>query len=92
MGCASKLQIDLKKDCQYKIYQLKGPNRLVVDIFRINIIKQTSPVAQGVTYTYMQDEMNGKQIKAYLVSVALMHHTPSSAVFSLPVPIMDVEV
>lgn len=67
---ASKLQIDLKKDCQYKIYQLKGPNRLVVDIFRINIIKQTSPVAQGVTYTYMQDEMNGKQIQAYLVSVA----------------------
>lgn len=66
----SKLVVNLNKDCQYKIYKLQGPNRLVIDIFRINIIKQSQELAKGVTYTYLQDEMNGRQIQAYLVSVA----------------------
>lgn len=65
----SKLQITLAKDCQYKIYQLKGPDRLVIDIFRINIIKESKQLAKGVTYTYLQDELNGKQIQGYLLSV-----------------------
>ena len=67
---ASKLVIDLKKDCQYKVYALTNPHRLVVDIFRINIIKQSKALAKGVIYTYAQDEMNGRQIQAYVVTVA----------------------
>lgn len=66
---SSKLLIELNKECQYKVYQLQGPHRLVVDLFRINIVKQTKQLAKGVTYTYLQDEMNGRQIQAYLVSV-----------------------
>lgn len=66
---AAKLVVKLKKDCQYKIYQLKEPNRLVLDIFRINIVRQEKNLAKGVTYTYLQDEINGRQIQAYLVSV-----------------------
>lgn len=66
---ASKLVIDLTKECQYKVYQLATPHRLVVDIFRINILKQTQQLAKGVSYTYLQDEMNGRQIQAYLVEV-----------------------
>ncbi len=65
----SRLQITLAKDCQYKIYQLTSPDRLVIDIFRINIISQSRQLAKGVTYTYLQDELNGKQIQAYLLSV-----------------------
>ena len=65
----AKLMIELNKDCQYKVYQLQGPHRLVVDLFRINIVKQSKQLAKGVTYTYLQDEMNGRQIQAYLVSV-----------------------
>lgn len=65
----SRLQITLAKDCQYKIYQLKAPDRLVIDIFRINIIKESKQLAKGVTYTYLQDELNGKQIQGYLLSV-----------------------
>ena len=65
----AKLMIELNKDCQYKVYQLQGPHRLVVDLFRINIVKQSKQLANGVTYTYLQDEMNGRQIQAYLVSV-----------------------
>lgn len=67
---ASKLVIDLAKDCQYKVFQLKAPNRLVVDIYRINIIRQTRQLAQGVSYTFIQDELNGRQVQAYLVTVA----------------------
>ena len=66
---SSKLLIELNKECQYKVYQLQGPHRLVVDLFRINIVKQSKQLAKGVTYTYLQDEMNGRQIQAYLVSV-----------------------
>lgn len=66
---SSKLLIELNKECQYKVYQLQGPHRLVVDLFRINIVKQSKQLANGVTYTYLQDEMNGRQIQAYLVTV-----------------------
>ena len=65
----SKLLIELNKECQYKVYQLPNPHRLVVDLFRINIVKQSKQLAKGVTYTYLQDEMNGRQIQAYLVSM-----------------------
>jgi exopolysaccharide biosynthesis protein len=67
---ASKLLIDLSKDAQYKVYQLANPYRLVVDIYRISILKQSRELAKGVTYTYLQDEMNGRQLQAHLVSVA----------------------
>ena len=60
----SKLLVDLNKECQYKVYQLANPHRLVVDLFRINIVKQSRSLAKGVTYTYLQDEMNGRQIQA----------------------------
>lgn len=65
----SRLEIELTKDCQYKVYNLENPHRLVVDIFRIDIVKQTEKIADGVTYTYLQDEINGKQIQSYLLSV-----------------------
>lgn len=67
---SARLLIDLKRDCQYKIYQLPEPHRLVVDIFRINIVKQSKKLAEGVTYSYLQDEMNGRQIQAYAVEIA----------------------
>ena len=66
----AKLVIDLNKDCQYKIYPLKSPDRLVIDIYRIPISKTTTQLAGGVTYTYSQDELDGRPIVSYLVSVA----------------------
>lgn len=65
----SVLEINLAKNCQYKVYNLENPHRLVIDVFRIDIVKQTRQVAPGVTYTYLQDEINGKQIQSYLLSV-----------------------
>lgn len=66
----AQLVIDLNKDCQYKVYPLKGPDRLVIDIYRIPISKTTTQLAGGVSYTFSQEELNGRPLKTYLVSVA----------------------
>ena len=66
----AQVVIDLTKDCQYKLYNLKNPDRLVLDIYRIPISKTTMQLAGGVTYTYAQEELNGRPIVSYLVSVA----------------------
>ena len=81
-GKASKLTINLAKDCQYKVYRLEGPNRLVIDVFRINIITQNKTLANGVTYSYRQDEFNGKQVHAFVLALskdALCELRPFSA-------------
>ena len=67
---SSLLNINLAKDCQYKVYRLTGPDRLVIDIFRINIITQTKTLAKGVTYSYRQDEFNGKQVHAFVLALS----------------------
>lgn len=66
----SKLTIVLNKDCQYKVYRLPQPERLVVDIYRITILKQSQQLAKGVEYTFYQDELDGRQIQAYAVTLA----------------------
>ena len=65
----AQLVINLTKDCQYKIYPLKGPDRLVIDIYRIPISRRTTQLAGGVTYTYAQEELNGRPLVSYMVSV-----------------------
>ncbi len=62
---ASELQIVTERRAQYKIYWLQQPERLVIDLYRINLIEASRELAQGVTYTYLQDEMNGRQVQAY---------------------------
>ena len=66
----AQVVIDLTKDCQYKLYPLKNPDRLVLDIYRIPISKTTMQLSGGVTYTYAQEELNGRPLVSYLVSVA----------------------
>ncbi len=67
---AGRLTVNLAKDCQYKIYRLENPDRLVIDIFRISIIHNSRQLADGVKYTYVQDEINGRQIQAHIVEIA----------------------
>lgn len=67
---SSQLTINMIKNCQYKVLQYTNPHRLVIDVYRIDLIKQEKTLAKGVTYTCIQDEMNGTQIQANLLSVA----------------------
>lgn len=67
---SSLLTINMAKDCQYKVYRLDNPNRLVIDIFSINIITQSKALTKGVTYSYRQDEFNGKQVHAFVIALS----------------------
>ena len=67
---SSQLAINAIKDCQFKVLQYENPHRLVIDVYRIELIKQEKKLAEGVTYTYIQDEMNGTQIQANLLSIS----------------------
>ncbi len=66
----SQLNIRMTQECQYKIYRLTNPHRLVIDIFRINLVREEKQLAKGVKYTYLQDEMNGKQMQACVLEIA----------------------
>ncbi|MDO4177686.1 MAG: phosphodiester glycosidase family protein [Phascolarctobacterium sp.] len=67
---ASKLVINTAKNCEYKIFSLKNPHRLVIDVYRITIIKKKESIASGVDYTFMQDEFKGRQIQAHLLEIS----------------------
>ena len=50
---SSRLQINLKKPAQHKVIVLKKPNRLVIDVYRIQIIKITKDLGgAGLSLTY----------------------------------------
>ncbi|MBQ9697366.1 MAG: phosphodiester glycosidase family protein [Acidaminococcaceae bacterium] len=66
----SRLQISLKKAAQHKVIVLKKPDRIVVDIYRIQIIKTSKDLGNGLTYTFWQDDMNGLPIRLYALSLS----------------------
>ena len=66
----SKLVIDLNRDLQYKVYALKEPNRLVIDLYRLQLYTKVRELAGGVTYREKQEEFEGRPLTSYLVSVA----------------------
>lgn len=69
-GKASKLLITMTKNCDYKIFRLDNPHRLVIDIYRITIYKKKQNIAKGVDYTFMQDDFQGRPIQWHLLEVA----------------------
>lgn len=64
-----RLVMRLGEGATYKIFKLVQPDRLVVDIYRLQKIRQTQGLASGVNYTFIQDEVNGLPIQAYLVEI-----------------------
>ena len=66
----SRLQVGLKKPAQHKILVLKNPNRIVIDIYRIQIIKVTKNLGNGLSYTFWQDDMSGLPVRLYVLSLA----------------------
>ena len=66
----SRLQINLKKPAQHKVIVLKKPNRLVIDVYRIQIVRITKDLGGGLAYTYWQDDMSGLPVRLYVLSLA----------------------
>ena len=66
----SRLQINLKKPAQHKVLVLKKPDRLVIDVYRIQIVKITKDLGGGLSYTFWQDDMSGLPVRLYVLSLA----------------------
>jgi hypothetical protein len=78
---SARLQIRLKKPAQHKVLVLKNPNRIVVDVYRIQIIKVSKELGKGLKYTFWQDDMGGLPVRLYVLSLA-----PDSGYYLKPFP------
>lgn len=66
---SGRLVISLAKTSEYKIFKLENPHRLVIDVYRISIFKRKQNIADGVDYTFEQNELNGKPFQAHIVEI-----------------------
>ena len=66
----SQLVVSLKKPAQHKVTVLKKPNRLVIDVYRIQIVKVTKDLGNGLAYTFWQDDMSGLPVRIYALTLA----------------------
>ena len=66
----SQLVVGLKKPAQHKVTVLKRPNRLVIDVYRIQIVKVTKDLGNGLAYTFWQDDMSGLPVRIYAMTLA----------------------
>ena len=77
----ARLHISLKKPAQHKVLVLKNPHRLVIDVYRIQIIKVSKDLGKGLQYTFWQDDMGGLPVRLYVLSLA-----PDSGYYLKPFP------
>jgi len=75
----SRLQINLKKAAQHKVLVLKKPHRIVVDVYRIQIIRISKDLGKGLSYSYWQDDMSGLPVRIYVLSLS-----PDSGYYLMP--------
>ena len=66
----SQLVVGLKKPTQHKVIVLKRPNRLAIDVYRIQIVKVTKDLGNGLAYTFWQDDMSGLPVRIYALTLA----------------------
>ena len=64
-----RLQISLKKAAQHKVVVLKNPNRIVVDVYRIQMIRIEKDLGNGLAYSFWQDDMKGLPVRLYALSL-----------------------
>ena len=78
----SRLIINLAKNNQYQIFALSNPHRLVLDFPKIEKIDKTQKIQNGINYRFIQNELEGRQFQAYIVTAtpeARMELRPFSA-------------
>ncbi len=65
-----RVVIDLKNDTMYKVFTLKNPNRVVVDIIRSYNQKFQEEIVPGVQYTYWSRGTKDGPVAMYMVDAA----------------------
>lgn len=66
---AARLVVELNKEQQHKVFALQKPNRIVLDIYRILVTKNTVDQGKGLKYTFWQDDMEGLPIQMYILEL-----------------------
>ena len=66
---SSRLDIVLNKASQHRILVLKNPNRIVIDIYRIAVVKTSKNLGKGLDYTYWQDDFGGEPLRMYILEL-----------------------
>lgn len=69
-GKGSVLTIKLSRNVKPKLLRLQKPDRLVIDFPKIVVMRQDKQLTQGVNYSFLQDDFEGRQIQAHLIAVA----------------------
>ena len=55
---------------KYSIFSLKSPNRLVIDLKRVNYDKRVIKIADGVTYTYLREYVDSLPEEFYILEIS----------------------
>lgn len=69
-GDKTRLIVDLKDEAQHKVFVLKQPDRLVLDIFRIRVESTKNDMGKGLTHIYRRDDMNGMPVEVNILEIA----------------------
>jgi hypothetical protein len=66
---SSRLDIALNKTAQHRVLVLKKPDRIVIDVYRIAVVKNTRSLGKGLDYTYWQDDFGGEPLRLYILEM-----------------------
>ena len=66
----SHLLVNLSKQAQHQVLVLKHPDRIVLDVYRIAIIRQHDNLGKGLAYNFWQDDLNGRPLRFYFLELA----------------------
>ena len=66
----SSLLVTLNKAAQHQVLVLKNPDRLVLDIYRIAIIRQHKNLGKGLAYNFWQDDLSGRPLRFSYLELA----------------------
>ncbi len=69
-GDKTRLIVDLNSKAQHKVFVLKQPDRLVLDIFRIRVEESSSDMGRGLTHIFRREDMNGLPVEVNILEIA----------------------
>lgn len=69
-GDKTRLIVDLNSEAQHKVFVLKQPDRLVLDIFRIRVESEKNDMGRGLTHIYRREDMNGLPVELNILEIA----------------------
>lgn len=64
-----EINIQFKEPSLWKVFSLKDPNRLVIDLLGPADLEKITRVEKGIEYRFHRFRMNGKMVQTYMVKI-----------------------